>query len=313
MVQVASYDPSWPQLFEEEAVKIKAALGKSCLAIHHVGSTAVPDLWAKPKIDIIAVVASEEGVIPRLEEIGYIYGGEFNIPFRLSFKKRTDVLKVNLYVYEEGNPEIELNLKFRDYLRSHPAAREEYSALKRELVKDPASHEKHKTRFRGYNLGKDHFIKSIIEKTGFEGLCMRLCTHNDEWEAVRHFRQKYFFDKVTMQDPYTWTFDHPDHIHFIFYKGIQILGYAHVQLWPDNRAALRIIVIDEQDRKQGYGRHFLDLIERWLQKQGFHFLLTQASPDAYAFYSHLGYDEMPFNDPEGYESDPRDVDMGKVL
>ena len=58
IVQVVSYDPKWPQLFEEEAKLIKHALGANCIAIHQIGSTAVPGLSAKPVIDILPVVTN---------------------------------------------------------------------------------------------------------------------------------------------------------------------------------------------------------------------------------------------------------------
>lgn len=116
-----------------------------------------------------------------------------------------------------------------------------------------------------------------------------------------------------MEDPYTWTFDHKDHVHLVLYKGTNIVGYAHIQFWPENRAALRIIVIDESLRGQGLGGQFLSLCERWLKQKGFTVLQTQASPKAYPFYLKYGYNEIPFNDPDGYESDPQDTDMGKVL
>jgi len=89
-----------------------------------------------------------------------------------------------------------------------------------------------------------------------------------EWEAVRHFRQFYFFDKVGSSDPYAWTFEDPKHIHFILYHVSEIIGYAHIQLWPKQRAALRIIVIDERKRNHQYKRQFLALCEKWLKSQG---------------------------------------------
>lgn len=130
-------------------------------------------------------------------------------------------------------------------------------------------------------------------------------------EAVRHLRQYHFFK--SKPDPYTWTFDRKDHIHFVFYKNTDIIGYAHLQLWPHHRAALRIIVIDKPYRNKGYGSQFLKLCERWLIHQGYRKLLTQASPTAYPFYAKNGYTEMPFDDPDGHPTDPNDTDMGKVL
>ncbi|MBI2707492.1 MAG: GNAT family N-acetyltransferase [Proteobacteria bacterium] len=312
-IEVVPYDSNWPRLFEEESAKIKKALGDNCIVVHHVGSTAVPGLCAKPKIDIILVAKNIALIGQDLEKLGYESRGEFNIPFRLGFSKRGALLNVNLHVYEEENPEINLNLLFRDYLRNFPEALEEYANLKLNLVAQDSLHEKKNSLFSGYNLGKDAFIKKVLNKAGFHGLCMRLCTHYDEWEVARTFRQKYFFDKVPVVDPYTWTFDHKDHLHLVFYQGTEIIGYAHIQLWKEQRAALRIIVIDEHLRDQGHGGYFLKLCERWLTQKGFKTLQTQASPAAYPFYCKHGYTEMPFNDPDGYEGDPQDIDVGKVL
>jgi len=312
-IEIVPYDSNWPRLFEAESANIKRALEHNCVAVYHVGSTAVPGLCAKPKIDIIAVVKDPILIDRDLERLGYTHKGEFNIPFRLAFTKRGDVPEVNLHVYEERNPEIELNLMFRDYLRNHPEAREEYTDLKLSLIAQESLHEKKEAMFSGYNLGKDTFIKKILDTAGFKGICMRLCTHYDEWEAVRNFRQKYFFDNVPVTDPYTWTFNHKDHLHLVLYQGTKIVGYAHIQLWPDQRAALRIIVIDEHLRGQDLGSLFLKLCERWLKEKGFKALLTQSSPDAYPFYCKQGYCEMPFNDPDGYEGDPQDIEVGKIL
>ena len=108
-----------------------------------------------------------------------------------------------------------------------------------------------------------------------------------EWDAVRYLRQKYFFDRVPIDDPYTWTFNDPRHVHFIFYKKTKIIGYAHIQLWPENRAALRIIVIEEPYRNKGIGSKFLKLCERWLSQKNINQLLVQSSPEAYKFLSSI--------------------------
>jgi len=312
-IEVVPYDSQWPKVFEKESAHIKQAFGDNCVEIYHIGSTAVPGLCAKPKIDMIAVVKERVFSRKALEALGYQYKGEFNIPFRLGFSKRSDTLNVNLHVFEQGNPEIELNLLFRDSLRTHADVRDAYAALKLKLVSQKALHEKKDAIFSGYNLGKDAFIKKVLDQAGFKGVCMRLCTHYEEWEASRHFRQKYFFDKVPVIDPYTWTFDRKDHVHFVLYEGTRIVGYAHIHLWADQRAALRIIVIEESLRNKGRGGKFLSLCERWLQQQGVTVLQTRASPDAYPFYCKHGYTKMPFNDPDGYEGDPQDIEMGKIL
>lgn len=313
-IEVVPYDPEWPKLFEVEAEHIRQALGVggNLVAIHHIGSTSVPGLMAKPKIDIIMAAKDPSATIPKLEAIGYEYRGEWNIPFKFGFRKRGGP-SVNLHVFAEGNAEIEGNLIFRDYLRNHPEAVQEYAAIKSALLMRESSHEKKNAYATGYNLGKDGFISSILAKAGYNGIRMHHCVHYNELEKAKFFRQKYFFGQHNIQDPYLWTFEHPDHVHVVLHQGIEIVGYAHLQKWPQARAAMRIIVIDEPFRHKGLGAHFLLLCEQWLKSQGFHVLQVESTPDALSFYRQHGYIDMPFDDPEGYEGGPEDVPLGKRL
>lgn len=118
-VQVLPYDPQWPHIFQTETHCIQKALGDHGMIIHHVGSTSVPGLAAKPVIDIIAVVKNVEKAIAPLEKAGYTHGGEYNIPFKEALTKRGQN-DFNLHVLEHNHPEIELNILFRDHLRKHP-------------------------------------------------------------------------------------------------------------------------------------------------------------------------------------------------
>lgn len=311
-VIVTAYNSDWPIMFDAEAIKIRDALGDNCIAVHHVGSTSVPGLIAKPKIDIIAVVKDPANIIEPLEKIGIKFRGEYNIPMHYGFSKRGST-EVNLHVYEEGHPEIELNLLFRDYLRDHPEIRDEYANLKEELLKNSSSHEKKNSMFTGYNLGKDAFIHKVLKAANFNRIRLMLSTHYSEWDMAKKFRQKYFFQPIGISDPYTWTFDHKDHIHLILYQGVEIIGYAHVQLWPDHRAAIRIIVIDEAYRQHGFGSQFLQLCERWLKRKGIRSLHCESRPNTVNFYRRNGYTEMLFEDPSGEAPSPQDVEMGKIL
>lgn len=160
------YNPEWPAIFNAEAFKIKEALGPNCIAVHHIGSTSVPGLSAKSVIDIIGVVKDPEKTIRFLEDLGFQYKGEYNIPMRFYFN-RSEGIETNLHIYEEGHPEIELNLFFRDYLRQHPDARNEYSKLKEDLLKEKSSYEKNNSPFTGYNLGKDAFIRKVLKAANF--------------------------------------------------------------------------------------------------------------------------------------------------
>ena len=136
-VLIVDYDPEWPELFEREAGRIRAALGPHALFIDHVGSTSVPGLAAKPKIDILLVVANsadESTYVPQLESAGYkLQIREPNWYEHRMFKgPDTDL---NLHVFSEGCEEIERMLRFRDWLRHNADDRQLYEQTKRELAK----------------------------------------------------------------------------------------------------------------------------------------------------------------------------------
>ncbi len=228
------------------------------------------------------------------------------------FSKRGSI-DVNLHLYEEGHPEIELNLTFRNFLRIHHDLRDEYAAMKLKLLEDEASFEINNSIYSGYTLGKNDFIQKVLKMAGFQRLRFLKCTHYSEWQAVKRMRQRYFFDKVPILDPYEWTFDHPDHAHLVLYRGVETIGYAHIQLWPESRGAIRIIVVEELERNRGFGKQFLTWIESWLKSKGYLSIHTSSSSDAVDFYKQMGYTVMPFNDPDGHEKDPRDTPMGKLL
>lgn len=308
IIEVVPYNPDWPLAFETEAARIKQALGDNYIEIHHIGSTSVPGLAAKPIIDMIPVVC-DLGAVNNLamEALGYETKGEFGIPFRSYFTKGFRLRTHNIHIFEQGNLEIERHLNFRDWMRNNPADRNAYAELKNGLA------EKFPNDIESYCIGKDEFVANIDAKAGWNGFRFVMAATPREWEAAKNFRQKYIFDLAKINDPYIWTFDNEDHIHFVLYKGANIVGYAHIQLWPENRAAFRIITIGEDARNKGFGGKFLKLCEKWLKSQGYISLHVESCPKAYQFYKKYGYAEMPFNDPDNYEGDERDIPMGKKL
>ncbi len=308
-IAVVPYNPEWPSLFEKEATRIKKALGDNCIAIHHIGSTSVPGLAAKPIIDCIVEVKDMHNIIEALQALEYRCRGEYNIPFRLFFSTPN----FNLHIYEKGHPEIELNLTFRDYLRTHPEARDAYAQLKTSLLTHPDALQKNAMGFAYYTLRKGDFIRECLCQAGLQSLRVLQCLHENEWSAIKNFRKKYFFDPQRITDPYTWTFTEDNHKHLILYKGVDIIGYMHIQLWFDQRAAIRIIIIDENERNKHYGSYFLQITEQWLNRLKYKSLHVEAHPKALEFYRKNGYEDMPFNDPDGYESDPQDKAVGKIF
>jgi GrpB-like predicted nucleotidyltransferase (UPF0157 family) len=135
-IELAEYDPAWPELYEREAEKIRAALGDGVRALEHAGSTSVPGLAAKPIIDIVLAVAdsADEGAyVPALERAGYV------LSIREPDWHEHRLLKgnnpsVNLHVFSHGSSEVERMLAFRDRLRTNEAERVLYERTKRELA-----------------------------------------------------------------------------------------------------------------------------------------------------------------------------------
>jgi GrpB-like predicted nucleotidyltransferase (UPF0157 family) len=135
-ILIVNYDPRWSELFQREAARIQSALAERALQIEHVGSTSVPNLPAKPIIDILLVVtnsADEGSYLPMLEGVGYVLCiREPNWHEHRMFKgPDTDV---NLHVFSAGCPEIERVLVFRDWLRGNAADRALYARTKLALA-----------------------------------------------------------------------------------------------------------------------------------------------------------------------------------
>lgn len=138
-VVVLPYDEKWKQDFIAIKEEISAALGDIAIAIEHVGSTSVEGMAAKPIIDIDVVVKKEliSDAILALSKIGYIHEGNLGIPGREAFayEGKEHLQRHHLYVCPEDSAELKRHLAFRDYLRKHTGAVEEYSRIKTEAAK----------------------------------------------------------------------------------------------------------------------------------------------------------------------------------
>lgn len=135
-ITLVEYDPAWPQLFAREAARIRAALGDRVLLLEHVGSTSVPGLAAKPKIDLLLVVANtadEATYVPDMEAAGYKLHIREPDWYEHRLFKGPDT-NINLHVFSLGCEEVDQMLLFRDWLRSQPVDRELYEHIKRALA-----------------------------------------------------------------------------------------------------------------------------------------------------------------------------------
>jgi GrpB-like predicted nucleotidyltransferase (UPF0157 family) len=137
-VVLVDHDPMWHEMAREEAQRVSEALAPEVVAIHHIGSTAIPQIKAKPVLDFLVYVR-DLGALDanqgRLAEIGYVARGEFGIPGRRYFVKDTRGVRTHqLHCFLNGDPEGERHILFRDYLRAHPDEASTYERLKMELA-----------------------------------------------------------------------------------------------------------------------------------------------------------------------------------
>lgn len=126
---------AWPGLFHREADRIRAALSDRALLIEHVGSTSIPELAAKPRIDVVLAVADsadDPAYVPTLEAAGYVLRIREPDWYQRRVFKGPDT-DVNLHVFSPGCPEIDCMLLLRDHLRRNESDRRLYEGAKREL------------------------------------------------------------------------------------------------------------------------------------------------------------------------------------
>ena len=159
-VRLDDYDARWPEWFAREEERIRLALGDRVLRLEHVGSTSVPGLVAKPRIDILLVVAApadEAGYVPALQAAGYTLRIREPDWYEHRMFRGPDT-QVNLHIHGPDSPEIERMLRFRDRLRNHAADREHYAAAKRELA---ARHWRH---MQDYADAKSAVVEAILQR-----------------------------------------------------------------------------------------------------------------------------------------------------
>ena len=156
IVEVVPYNENWPKEFEKEKLALYEMLGSVVTKIHHIGSTSVPGLSAKPIIDILMEVESLDVLdsnSDRFESMGYEVKGEFGISGRRYYRKGGQKRTHQIHAFKKNDAHVFRHLAFRDYIKSHPAIMKEYEALKIKLASVCEND------IERYCAGKDEFIK----------------------------------------------------------------------------------------------------------------------------------------------------------
>jgi GrpB-like predicted nucleotidyltransferase (UPF0157 family) len=162
-IDIARYDPAWPEQFRAEASRLTELLGPWLVTpVEHIGSTSVPGLAAKPVLDMMAGVHdlhSAEDAIPVLTSHGYVHAQ--HRPATLWFHKaRTgSVPDQGLHLTEPGSSLWRERLAFRDALRADPVLARQYQELKERLAADSGD-------IAAYTAGKREFVVQVLARSG---------------------------------------------------------------------------------------------------------------------------------------------------
>lgn len=158
-VRLLPHDPAWADQANREETRILEAVWPAIIEMHHVGSTSIPGIAAKPIIDLVGVgpdLETIDAARPRIEALGYEWHGEYGLEgrrFCTLCDPTTGHRKFHLHCYAAGDHSIHRHLAFRDYLRARPAMAEAYQQMKEDCAA------KHPTDSNAYTICKDCWIK----------------------------------------------------------------------------------------------------------------------------------------------------------
>jgi GrpB-like predicted nucleotidyltransferase (UPF0157 family) len=134
-VPIAPHSITWKEKYENEEKAVRDIFNSFLIDIQHIGSTAIPDLLAKPIIDIAVLIESHkdaENFLVPLEKFGYVYKPELSSNERHFFQKGDPVQFHLSIAYVDQGGYWDRQILFRDYLMTHESSRREYEQIKQD-------------------------------------------------------------------------------------------------------------------------------------------------------------------------------------
>jgi len=167
IVKLEEYTDNFRLEYEKEEKLLKELLGSRIIEIHHIGSTSIKGLKAKPIIDILIVINNFDSINEMIEDIlkNYDYHnmGMHGLSDRYFFAKGSDSARTHYIHFVLPKCDTYCNqMYFKKYLINHPEYKEEYNKLKEELCI------KYSNDRPKYTSGKDEFIRNVIHLAKIE-------------------------------------------------------------------------------------------------------------------------------------------------
>jgi GrpB-like predicted nucleotidyltransferase (UPF0157 family) len=295
------YSTLFPTLFKQEEERIKTHL-KEILKIEHVGSTAVKNLGGKGIIDIAIAVKKEamDAQIKQLESLGYQYRPTFSTLERyyfVTYRPDPEETERRYHIhltYPESSEWREL-IGFRDYLRHHPEAAEEYAEIKKNAVKE---------------ANQDGERYRALKKPLFEKVASSY--HLEYLDSIPQEGEEVLFRGIS-EEAFRAKGLSPIRPFSLFLKDFQgrivagvTAAYFYQSLYVDS------IWIDLALRRQGWGSKLMQEAEKIGKRHGAHFVIVHTMDfEALAFYEKLGYFVEFVR--EGYEKNSKMFMLRKTL
>lgn len=196
-VSLSPHNENWFQAFDVANTALKRHIPAN-LELLHIGSTSIPNIHAKPILDILGVVPSIEIFDKHrseLEALGFVWKGEYGISNRrycVLYDETEEFGLIHLHVFSKDDREVEKHLVFRDYLRSSPEASRRYEELKRKLA------ETHADARINYSEGKSELIAQLLSEA-YEWKKLKIARH-EVGHAVMALRYGQRIQKISLKE-----------------------------------------------------------------------------------------------------------------
>ncbi len=159
---VEKYTANWKRRFRVQEKLLKKILGVAAVEIHHVGSTSVSGMSAKPIIDMLVILKDFHAIDhakSKFEKLGYVFRSNYVKPnSRLLEKFKGETKLYNIHFFRKNHQHAQRIIVIRDYLRTHPDMVKAYELIKKKLQK------KHPGDYRAYSHGKNKFLDTLARR-----------------------------------------------------------------------------------------------------------------------------------------------------